>query len=72
MLWCMLVNTTPKYMSLAEVQITCIRRYATALDDIPIFLATELTPADPVVDRILNIHNVHYIKLQDDDKNLSY
>ena len=67
MLWCMLVNTTPKYMNLAEVQITCIRRYAAALNDIPIFLATELTPADPVVDRILNIHNVHYIKLQDDE-----
>ena len=67
MLWCMLVNTTPKYMSLAEVQITCIRRYAGALDHVPIFLATELTPADPVVDRILNIHNVHYIKLQEDE-----
>ena len=63
----MLVNTTPKYMKLAEVQITCIRRYAVALNDIPIFLATELTPADPVVDRILNIHNVHYIKLQEDE-----
>jgi len=54
-------------MKLAEVQIACIRRYAAKLHDIPIFLATELTPADSIVDRILNIHNVHYIKLQQDE-----
>jgi hypothetical protein len=63
----MLVNTTPKYMPVAEVQIACIRRYAKELDYVPIFLATELAPSDLTVDRILNIHNVHYIRLQQEE-----
>jgi hypothetical protein len=54
-------------MPLAEVQIACIRRYAKELDYVPIFLATELAPSDSTVDRILNIHNVHYIRLQQEE-----
>jgi hypothetical protein len=54
-------------MPLAEVQIACIRRYAAELHYVPIFLATELAPSDPTVDRILNIHNVHYIRLQEEE-----
>jgi hypothetical protein len=67
MLWCILINTTPKYMPLVEVQITSIRRYAPELTYIPVFLATEMTPASPVVDRILNLPNVHYIKLEESE-----
>ena len=64
MSWCILVNTTPKYMKYAEVQITCMRRYAKELDSVPIFLATELTPLDSYVSRILGQKNTHHIHLQ--------
>ena len=64
MSWCILVNTTPNYMKYAEVQITCIRRYASALDNVPIFLATELTATDSCVARILDKKNTHHIHLQ--------
>jgi hypothetical protein len=64
MSWCILVNTTPKYMKYAEVQISCIRRYAGALDNVPIFLATELTGANSYVARILAQKNTHHIHLQ--------
>ena len=32
MSWCILVNTTPKYMQFAEVQIACIRNYSDLLE----------------------------------------
>ena len=67
MSWCILINTTPKYMPLAEVQITCIRRYANDLDSVPIFLATELTTYNDYVERILKIKNVHHIVLQKEE-----
>lgn len=51
-------------MSLVEVQVTCIRRYAKELDDIPIFLATEMNSSSPLVERILRLHNIHHILLQ--------
>ena len=50
-------------MRYAEVQITCIRRYAKELIEVPIFLATEMSPADPVVAGILKQDNVHLISL---------
>jgi len=61
--WCILINTTPKYMPLVEVQVVCIRRYAKELIDIPIFLATEMLPSDPVVSRVLKQDNVHLLSL---------
>jgi hypothetical protein len=51
-------------MQLVEVQVTCIRRYAPKLASVPIFLATEMTPADPCVLRILSLENVNHIRLQ--------
>jgi hypothetical protein len=54
-------------MSLAEVQLTCIRRYAPELDSVPIFLATELTTYNDYVERILKIKNVHHIVLQKEE-----
>jgi len=65
--WCILINTTPKYMSLAEVQITCLRRYAPQLITVPIFLATELTMNHPIVKRILLLPNVQYVSLNSSD-----
>lgn len=50
-------------MRYAEVQITCIRRYAKELIGIPIFLATEVMPSDPIVARILQGENVHMLTL---------
>ena len=50
-------------MRYAEVQITCIRRYAKELIGIPIFLATEVMPSDPIVERILQGENVHLLRL---------
>lgn len=67
MSWCMLINTTPKYMQIVEVQITCIRRYAPRLSSVPIFLATELTSLDECVHRILQLENVHLIQLQNNE-----
>ena len=64
MSWCMLINTTPKYMHLVEVQVTCIRRYAPKLASVPIFLATEMTEADPRVKRVLGMENLYHINLQ--------
>lgn len=64
MSWCILINTTPKYMKYAEVQVACIRRYASQLDMIPIFLATELTESDPCVKRILSNRNTTHVHLQ--------
>lgn len=54
-------------MQLVEVQVTCIRRYAPKLATVPIFLATEMTTADPCVLRILSLENVNYIRLQADE-----
>lgn len=51
-------------MQLVEVQVTCIRRYARKLASVPIFLATEMTEADPRVKRVLTLENVHHICLQ--------
>ena len=65
--WCILVNTTPKYMSLAEVQIMCLRRYAPQLVTVPIFLATELSLNHPIVKRILLLPNVQYVSLNSSD-----
>ncbi len=67
MSWCLLINTTPKYMPLVEVQVVCIRRYAKELVDVPIFLATEMSAADPVVSRVLELENVHLISLSDSE-----
>lgn len=50
-------------MRYAEVQITCIRRYAKEFIDIPIFLATEVLPSDPIVARILQQQNVRFLSL---------
>ena len=50
-------------MPLVEVQVVCIRRYAKELIDIPIFLATEMLPSDPVVSRVLKQNNVHLLSL---------
>ena len=61
--WCILINTTPRYLSLAEVQITCLRRYAPQLVTVPIFLATELALNHPIVKRILLLPNVQYVSL---------
>ena len=52
-------------MPLVEVQVVCIRRYAKELSEIPIFLATEVLPSDPVVARVLELSNVHLISLSD-------
>jgi len=65
--WAILINTTPKYMPLVEVQVVCIRRYAKELIDVPIFLATEMSPADPVVSRILEVDNLHLISLSESE-----
>ena len=67
MTWCILINTTTKYMPLVDVQVACIRRYATALDSISIFLATEKPVSNFYVNRILSYKNVHYISLQKDE-----
>lgn len=67
MSWCILINTTPKYMPLVDVQVACIRRYARGLDSIPIFLATEMPVSNFYVDRILSNTNVHYMSLQKDE-----
>ena len=50
-------------MPLVEVQVVCIRRYAKELSEIPIFLATEVLPSDPIVARVLELENVHLISL---------
>ena len=68
MSWCILVNTTPKYMQYAEVQIACIRRYAPRLDEIPIFIATEVRPSKgSALDNILKEVNTYYIMLQTEE-----
>ena len=67
MSWCILINTTPKYMPLVEIQVACIRRYAPCIDAVPIFLATELGIANFYVNRIIANHNTHYIALQKDE-----
>ena len=68
MSWCILVNTTPKYMPYAEVQIACIRRYAQALDEIPIFIASEQRPkAGSHLERILKLKNTFHIFLQEEE-----
>ena len=54
-------------MPLVDVQVACIRRYATALDSIPIFLATEMPVNNFHVNRILSYTNVHYISLQNEE-----
>ena len=67
MAWCILINTTPKYMPLAEVQVACIRRYAPNLDEVPIFLATEVGLQDYYVHAILESKNTHYISLEKEE-----
>lgn len=68
MSWCILVNTTPKYMQYAEVQIACIRRYAPKLAHIPIFIATELRPTDgSCLEAILSYRNTHHIALEKEE-----
>ena len=85
MSWCILVNTTPKYMQFAYVQIACIRRYADLLvkdrktnllvkdcktdllEQVPIFLATELTAENEYVKQILDLPNVFLLHLQDSE-----
>jgi len=65
MSWCILVNTTPKYMQYAEVQIACIRRYAPKLANIPIFIATELRPTEGShLESILSYRNTYHILLE--------
>jgi hypothetical protein len=55
-------------MPLAEVQIACIRRYASAISDVPIFIATEISPTKgSPLERILKMENTHYIKLQKEE-----
>ena len=67
MSWCILINTTPKYMPLVEVEVVCIRRYAKELSDVPIFVATEMSPSDPILSRILELENVHLVSLSNDE-----
>ena len=67
MTWCILINTTPKYMPLVEVEVVCIRRYAKELSDVPIFVATEMSPSEPILSRILELENVHLISLSNDE-----
>ena len=38
---CILINTTTKYLSIVNVQLTCIRRYAPILLQYPIFVASD-------------------------------
>jgi len=68
MSWCILVNTTPKYMQYAEVQIACIRRYAPRLHTVPIFIATELRPSKGShLESILSYRNTHHILLESEE-----
>lgn len=67
MSWCILVNTTPNYINMARVQITCLRRYAKGLDSIPIFLATELTAENSSVKQILELPNVTMLRLKGEE-----
>lgn len=76
MSWCILVNTTPKYMQFALLHIACIRNYADLLvkdrktnnlEQIPIFLATELTAENEYVKRALALPNVFLLHLQDSE-----
>jgi hypothetical protein len=68
MSWCILVNTTPKYMQYAEVQIACIRRYAPKLHSVPIFIATELRPTEgSCLENILSYRNTHHIALESEE-----
>jgi len=68
MSWCILVNTTPKYMKYAEVQIACIRRYAPKLALIPIFIATEVKPTEGShLESILSYRNTHHIALESEE-----
>jgi hypothetical protein len=68
MSWCILVNTTPKYMQYAEVQIACIRRYAPRLAHIPIFIATELKSTEgSCLESILSYRNTHHIVLESEE-----
>ena len=68
MSWCILVNTTPKYMHYAEVQIACLRRYALKLDSVPIYIATEERPTHgSCLQRILRNKNTHHISLQQEE-----
>ena len=54
-------------MPLAEVQVVSIRRYAPNLDEVPIFLATEVGLHDYYVHSILENNNTHYISLQKEE-----
>jgi hypothetical protein len=65
--WCILINTTPKYLPLVEVQLICLRRYSPELDSIPVFIATEILPSESCLQRILQIPSVHYLSLKKDD-----
>ena len=67
MSWCILINTTPKYMPLVEVEVVCIRRYAKELSDVPIFVATEMSPSNPILSRILELENVQLVSLSNDE-----
>ena len=65
--WCILINTTPKYLPLVEVQLTCLRRYSPELISVPIFIATEVLPSDPHLQRVLQLPSVHYLSLKKED-----
>jgi hypothetical protein len=68
MSWCILVNTTPKYMQYAEVQIACIRRYAPRLAQIPIFIATEVKATEgSCLESILSYRNTYHIHLESEE-----
>jgi len=76
MSWCILVNTTSKYMQFAYIQIACIRRYSdllvkdrktNLLEQVPIYLATELTAENEYVKRALDLPNVFLLHLQDSE-----
>lgn len=54
-------------MPLVEVEVVCIRRYAKELSDVPIFVATEMTPSDRILSRILEVENVHLISLSNEE-----
>jgi len=50
-------------MPLVEVQVTCIRRYAKELCDIPIYLATEMPLNTPCIQRILKHRKIYIVAL---------
>lgn len=66
-MFCILINTTPKYIPLVEVQVTCIRRYAKELSDIPIYLATEMPLDTPCIQRILKLRKTYIVCLEPEE-----